>query len=441
MIAAATLGQVKALPILEIIQHYIHVKRVGSNFVGLCPFHLEKTPSFSVTPRKGVFKCFGCGAFGDGIEFIKQIENKSFAEAVTTLAGLFNIPVENEGSKQSVNRSYAAGPKIPQSIKSIPFEVFKSSLKGYDRNNFVLALQDLFGPAIAQKLVEQFYIGTSDYWPGAAVFWLLQLDSNRKQLDIKGGQVILYNRETVKTVKEPLPDGSKKRYNSWVHIALKAWFEKRNSPYPRWLGEYIENNEKFPCLFGLQQLYKNPVNKPVAIVEAAKTAIIASVYLPQFIWLACGSLAYLTAPRLKAVAGRNITLFPDLNGYSKWQTKARELAPVLGGKIIVSNLLERTATDRDKQKGFDLTDYLLRRDPQTGWALADRNYPLFWDNPLTLPEGKAKETFFKSEIIKSVNGSGTCNVYELAQYTCIDPEKILQICQQLNKEYGWSLVD
>ena len=64
--------------IVDLISDYIPLKKSGSNYMGLCPFHNEKTPSFSVSPTKGIFKCFGCGAGGDHISFIMKKENLSF---------------------------------------------------------------------------------------------------------------------------------------------------------------------------------------------------------------------------------------------------------------------------------------------------------------------------------------------------------------------------
>ena len=77
--------------IVEIISGYVALKRKGSNYFGLCPFHNEKSPSFSVSQNKQIFHCFGCGAGGDAIGFLKKIENISFGEAVEMLAEKANI--------------------------------------------------------------------------------------------------------------------------------------------------------------------------------------------------------------------------------------------------------------------------------------------------------------------------------------------------------------
>lgn len=77
--------------IVKVVSHYIVLEKAGSNYKGLCPFHEEKTPSFYVNADKGFFHCFGCGASGDVIEFVKKIEDLSFGEAVQRVADLCGI--------------------------------------------------------------------------------------------------------------------------------------------------------------------------------------------------------------------------------------------------------------------------------------------------------------------------------------------------------------
>ncbi|MGN1297381.1 MAG: DNA primase [Clostridia bacterium] len=77
--------------IVDIISQYVHLKRSGRNFFGLCPFHNEKSPSFSVSPDKQIFHCFGCGVGGNVFTFLSKIEGINFVEAVQTLAERSNI--------------------------------------------------------------------------------------------------------------------------------------------------------------------------------------------------------------------------------------------------------------------------------------------------------------------------------------------------------------
>lgn len=74
------------LDIVDVISEYLDLKKTGSNFKALCPFHHEKTPSFTVSPSKQFYYCFGCGDSGDVINFLKKIENISFNEALQILS-------------------------------------------------------------------------------------------------------------------------------------------------------------------------------------------------------------------------------------------------------------------------------------------------------------------------------------------------------------------
>ncbi len=81
----------QANDIVDVISQYVHLKRSGRNFFGLCPFHNEKSPSFSVSPDKQIFHCFGCGVGGNVFTFLSRIEGINFVEAVQTLAERANI--------------------------------------------------------------------------------------------------------------------------------------------------------------------------------------------------------------------------------------------------------------------------------------------------------------------------------------------------------------
>lgn len=87
-----TIEEVKqANDIVEVISQYVHLKRKGRSFFGLCPFHNEKSPSFSVSPDKQIFHCFGCGVGGNAISFISKIEGIGFKESIEVLAERANI--------------------------------------------------------------------------------------------------------------------------------------------------------------------------------------------------------------------------------------------------------------------------------------------------------------------------------------------------------------
>ena len=205
--------------------------------------------------------------------------------------------------------------------------ILNNTLFGYEGNHLINFLIARLGLHQTTQLVNNYYLGTSNHWPGATVFW--QVDIN---LRIRAGKIMLYNAITGKRVKQPFS------HITWAHKAFN-----------------LPNFNMQQCLFGEHLLRNN--TKPVAIVESEKTALIASVYLPQFTWLATGSLTNLTAAKCRVLQGHSVTLFPDLNAYDRWCDKAKTLDHIT--TFTVSDLLQRKAPAINRQMGFDLADYLL----------------------------------------------------------------------------------
>lgn len=246
----------------------------------------------------------------------KESPTLAYPAAVKTLpCGKPNMPLRKPSDAQ-----------LP--ISYIPTDKFSESRRHYGQNNFALFLRSRFGKEAAEKLILRYHIGTSKKWPGATVFW--QIDQEGK---VRAGKIMLYDKDTGKRVKKPYA------HLSWVHKALG-----------------LEEFNLRQCLFGEHLLRQFP-QKPVAVVESEKTAVICSLLLPRYVWLALGGLSMLTAERCRVLQGRQVTLFPDLGGYEKWKEKALELQGV--ASITVSDLLERIANERQREEGLDIADFLL----------------------------------------------------------------------------------
>jgi DNA primase len=86
----------EAARIEEVVGEFVVLKKRGSNLLGVCPFHNERTPSFTVSPAKGFYKCFGCGKAGDSVTFMMEHEHLTFPEALRYLAKKYNITIEEE---------------------------------------------------------------------------------------------------------------------------------------------------------------------------------------------------------------------------------------------------------------------------------------------------------------------------------------------------------
>jgi len=268
-----------------------------------------------------------------------QAENATLKQAERVAAFLFNKP----GVEPVRATSGSSG-----EVFAIPDEVLRQSLGHYERNQFAWLLRRHFGRPIADELLRRFAIGTSGRWPGACVFWYI--DEFQR---IRGGQIKLFD-ETFHTVTYVVKDGEKRSRTTWVHSSFAQRCHEQKIPYPAWLTAYLDERndvQKSPCLFGLPQLLTAPADQPVAIVEAPKTAVIATPYFPGFVWLAVGALSYLNAERLAPVRDRKIELFPDLSkdgsAFDRWNRVAGELL-AQGFNITVSTYLEDNATEPER---------------------------------------------------------------------------------------------
>jgi len=136
------------------------------------------------------------------------------------------------------------------------------------------------------------------------------------------------------------------------------------------------------CLFGLHQLQQQDKTLPIAIVESEKTAVIATVYMPNYIWMATGGAQNVNGALMLPLKGRKVVLFPDVNQYQQWSTKANNISQQLATRIIVSDFMETKATTEMREKGADIADVLIKRDSSTELALTDSDYPVMWDTRL-----------------------------------------------------------
>jgi hypothetical protein len=269
-----------------------------------------------------------------------------------------NPGLASVGSSQlAVGNGQLTNCKPPTANLLLPWSLVEQTMKAYHRNNFVLFLAKVFGEEKAKELVMRYCIGTASRWPGATVFWQLDYDEQ-----VRAGKVMLYNRSSGKRVKEPF------NHVTWVHTLLD-----RKSGRPEDRKTHLANDEKAnhlsdlrglsdfrtqikQCLFGEHLLAEEP-DKIVAITESEKTAIIGSGFEPGYVWLAAGSLEGLSHAKCEILQHRDVLLFPDVNGYGKWQDKAYELTmKIPTANFIVDECLLNNATPADLLNGADIAD-------------------------------------------------------------------------------------
>ena len=140
--------------IVAVINHYVSLTKKGNNYTCCCPFHEEKTPSFVVSPQKAIFHCFGCGAGGNVLTFIKDIEGLNFVEAVEKLAELNNVTVPRENTLGDNNFS-----KVYE-INEIAANYYSDALKNPKHKVIVQYLKER---GISGQTAKNFKIGFADF--------------------------------------------------------------------------------------------------------------------------------------------------------------------------------------------------------------------------------------------------------------------------------------
>lgn len=238
---------------------------------------------------------------------------------------------------------------IPKPLNDAPTSLidtglFKASLGNYELNNLFKFMAKRFGTKLATRAFKRYNIGTSKHWQGACVFW--QVCPNG---DVRAGKVMLYNEDTGKRVKKPF------NYISWVHSVIG-----------------LENYNLKQCLFGLHLL--DSYNKPIGIVESEKTAIIASLYMPEFIWMATGGIQNIKTELFKPLTGRKVYFFPDCRAYGKWYERAEKLSGLID--FNVSEYIEKNTTEDQYKDGIDIADILLKEDLQKNRLLEAFKYSI-----------------------------------------------------------------
>jgi hypothetical protein len=196
-------------------------------------------------------------------------------------------------------------------------------------SNFVAFLRTLFDRSTIVRLMSDYHLGATE--DKSVIFW--QIDGQER---IRTGKIMQYNPET-----------GKRRSIDWVHARLK---KDRTLP---------DDFNLVQCLFGEHLLKRHP-DKVVILVESEKSAIIGAGVYPDYVWLATGGLSQISTDKLRVLRGRTVVMFPDMDGYNLWRKKACELE-AMGCKVMVSDLLERSASPADKDAKIDIADWIIRQ--------------------------------------------------------------------------------
>ena len=214
----------------------------------------------------------------------------------------------------------------------LPAELVMKSVRPDIVSSFTLFLLRLFDDQTVVRLVNDYRLGVTK--AGDVIFFQIDEDGN-----CRTGKIMKYDPETGHRIKDEQTKGR----ITWAHSLLKY-----ANALPRdW--------QLTQCLFGEHLLAEHP-DKPVALVESEKTAVICAAMMPEYIWLATGGKSQFNE-RLNVLQGRDIVAFPDVDGFDAWTEKA-VLLPHLN--IKVSNLLQKNATEEERAQHIDIADWLVK---------------------------------------------------------------------------------
>lgn len=246
-------------------------------------------------------------------------------------------------------------------VCTIPMDTVMKTVRTNPPSDFLTFLLSIFDADTVASAAKEYRLGVTK--SRDVIFY--QFDRKSR---CRTGKVMKYDPFTGRRVKADAAGTGTPI--TWVHSLLKQQ------------GELPQEWELSQCLFGEHLLERYP-DKPVALVESEKTAGICACFNPDCVWLATGGKGQLN-DRVEVLAGRKVIAFPDVDGYDAWCTKAAE-RPHLG--IIVSDLLEKNATQEDRAAHIDIADLLIR------WMQERKDDLPPADEPLPCPQPAENPTF------------------------------------------------
>jgi hypothetical protein len=220
-------------------------------------------------------------------------------------------------------------PEVPSFMST---DMMRKTLSHYDINPLYQFLCKTIGKDAANRQFEHYKVGTSKKWGGATVFWQIDKDGN-----VRSGKLMGYNPKDGHRIKEPIPQVC------WVHTELK-----------------LPDFHLKQCLFGEHLLATSSAT--IMLVESEKTCLIASHFMPDFLWLATGGKdGCFNDETIQVLHDRDVILMPDLGATEKWAKKSAILTPICKS-VTVSTVLEQMATDEQREAGLDISDFLLMQE-------------------------------------------------------------------------------
>ena len=374
-----TINKLRELSILDVADK-LGFKLKGLGDEGrraICPYHDDQHPSLHFSKKKGIFKCFVCGAKGDLFKLVMDDRNCSFVEACDWLVNEFHVvvvenmqPMAGNSSKSNskLNNSETnfgqfpskAGSQITSFLSPLHSDLVQRSLSMDSQFCKSVVSAGYLSDSQQRHAAARYRLGcTKD---GGVIFW--QIDDHQQ---VHAGKIMYY---------QPDCHRSKEHHPTWVHCLMK--------------DKLPPNYQFLPCLFGLHLLtmeqptagnssksnsklnnsetnfgqFPCEAGKKIAIVESEKSAVILSEKFTDFVWLSCGGLQSFKPQLLSPLVNYKVIIFPDTDptgdAFRLWSQVALEAQRLYKFRypLRVSPLLESHASPDQKSRKIDLVDFL-----------------------------------------------------------------------------------
>ncbi len=343
-----TLEKIRDISILDVADHLgLNLKGAGTeNKRCLCPYHDDKHPSMHLSKKKGIFKCFVCGAKGDSLKLVQDQKNLSFLEACEWMIKEFDIVVVPDAPSVQSAKSVVKNPDSLDSSNSssvnsafypLPSDIVSRSLSVDSAFCQSVVSAGYFSEGQLRHAAARYRLGASK--EGGVIFW--EIDDQQR---VHTGKIMYYQQDCHR---------DKQHNPTWVHSLMKS--------------QLPQDYELQHCLFGLHLLTSDLSHQTsaVCIVESEKTAVILSEIIKDFIWMSCGGLQMFKPELLAPLVNHKVVVFPDTDetgeAYNAWLTVLQQAQRLYAFKypLRISNLLELHATEEQKRRKIDLVDYIF----------------------------------------------------------------------------------
>lgn len=193
MISPHTIQQITSrIDIIDVVGEFVKLKKRGSNYLGLCPFHGEKSPSFTVSPAKEIYKCFGCGRSGNTITFLMEHEKQTYVEALRWLANRYNVEIEETQVSDEVRQQLQSADSL-YIINSFAQKFFASQLFETEEGKDI-AMSYLTERGFTEEIIQKFQIGYNPQARNELAKAAVKSQFNPETL-LKSGLVVTRNDE------------------------------------------------------------------------------------------------------------------------------------------------------------------------------------------------------------------------------------------------------